>query len=60
MVETKATYKVEEFSNEELVRTTRGRLDMMQLMLMSGRVEEANDLLNQAYNCLEQLEINNQ
>lgn len=59
MVETKATYKVEEMTNEELVKTTKGRLDFMQLMLMSGRVEEANDLLNQAYNCLEQLEINN-
>ena len=58
MVETKATYKVEEMSNSELVKTTRGRLDFMQMMLMSGRIDEANDLLNQAYNCLEQLEIN--
>jgi len=58
MVETKATYKVEEMSNSELVKTTRGRLDFMQMMLMSGRIDEANDLLNQAYNCLEQLAIN--
>jgi len=58
MVETKATYKVEEMTNQELVKTTRGRLDFMQMMLMSGRLDEANDLLNQAYNCLEQLEIN--
>jgi len=58
MVETKATYKVEEMTNQELVKTTRGRLDFMQMMLMSGRIDEANDLLNQAYNCLEQLEIN--
>ena len=58
MVETKATYKVEEMTNQELVKTTKGKLDFMQMMLMAGRLDEANDLLNQAYNCLEQLEIN--
>jgi len=58
MLKTKATYNLDEMTNQDIIKTTKNRLDAMQLMIMSGRMEDANELLCQAYNCLEQLGIN--
>ena len=58
MLETKAKYKVEEMSNKELSDTAMTKLSLFQMMLMSGRNEDANECINQVWNCLDQIKKN--